>query len=188
MLGGWPHRLGTLTEGTPAAKLALEHYAQTRDEVFYEEEPDEARTEAALTLLKTGAETYYPGATFDPAVNPPRPWLYEYAWPDDSIKILSIRPATIARIDWSPEAISYKVSGPGQTRTVLTNEPDAIASYVQRLLDPGEWFPNTVSKVVVVLAKKFGPLMKELSDLTEPHTQPEPDNGDAAPRRSEQSA
>src|SRR5438132_1334801 len=82
----YPRHIGNIYEGTKAARVALDLWAQTRDAVFADVEPNWAIKNAVLTLNKqapniVNGTANYAGITWDPALYPPVPWLYEYAYP-----------------------------------------------------------------------------------------------------------
>ena len=85
---GYPMRVGSLYEGSKQAKHALDIYASTRDELLRSTEPLFSEGNIVLSLLKSApAAGYIPPITWNPANHPPYPWLYEYGYPTDCLKI-----------------------------------------------------------------------------------------------------
>src|SRR5579863_3833225 len=78
---GYPKRIGSIYEGSLAAREALTIYAETRDQLLRLINPDFARKTEALALSGQAA---------------PVPWLYSYVYPVDCIKI---RDLIIANFD-----------------------------------------------------------------------------------------
>ena len=76
--------IGTIWEGSPASRVALEVYGQTRDALLNNEDWPFARRAVGLALLKTAPVGGYAGLPWTNAYPPPQ-WIYEYAYPDACI-------------------------------------------------------------------------------------------------------
>lgn len=103
-----------------------------------------ARRQQALTLLKDATA----GDTTVPA-----PWLYEYAYPSDCVQVRFLLPSIAGTSPLEPNtqasALPTYIGAPvrfvsgtdldtngNDTRVILTNQPNAIAIYTKRILDP----------------------------------------------------
>src|SRR6185312_7846569 len=90
LLAGRTKRIGDMYEGGDAA-VALELYAQLRDELLRDRDWDFSRRTASLTLLKGpppagGYNPLQPWTTAYPAPG----YLYEYAYPNDCLSLQAI--------------------------------------------------------------------------------------------------
>src|SRR4051812_44872085 len=85
---GYRLRLGSLLDGSDHAQDVLNVYGQCRDELLSVFDYDFAERTLALTQLKAApVGGYFPPNQWNPAVHPPVGFLYEFAWPDNAIKI-----------------------------------------------------------------------------------------------------
>jgi hypothetical protein len=151
---GYPHHIGNIYEGTKAARVALDLYVQTRDEILASQPWYFARSE--LTLAATGT-------------NAALPWPFEFTYPTNAIRLWFVKPAVIpvdpAPIRWLE---SYDTNLGGTKRSILTTFSPAVGVFTQRVGDPASFPPEFVFTLVVALAKKMrAPLgMKEQPDDT----------------------
>ena len=73
-----------------AAQVASQNYQSQVDAVFRAANWNSARRQIPLTLLKARQGTpENPNGTLP---QPPFPWLYEYAWPNDCLKVRFVIP------------------------------------------------------------------------------------------------
>lgn len=133
--------IASLTEGSPEANAISRQYPNALDAVLRAAHWNFARKQGPLTLLQD--------ATAGGAV--PTPWLYEYAYPSDCLLVRSLMPT----IQTSPSAFGSTASavtayGPpvrfllstdvdqsgNPIQVILTNQPQAIAVYTFRNLNP----------------------------------------------------
>lgn len=158
---GKTERVGNLYDGSPAAKRFLDIYGQTRDAVLCELAWDFADRNIALTLLKTAPQNgYFPPTVWNPAVHPPMPWYYEYAYPSDGLNIKSLRPVAVQTPNFDPKPVLYELSNdnlgnPAPGKVILTNIPGAIANYTARITEPTSWKPSFVEALVSALARRI---------------------------------
>src|SRR5271169_62339 len=76
--------IGSIYEGSEAAKIALRIYSETRDEMLRSFDWGFAERNINLTLLKFAPPNgYFPPNAWDPTQNPPPPWQFEYGYADD---------------------------------------------------------------------------------------------------------
>ncbi len=157
---GRGERIGNLYDGTPQSRRLLDIYGQTRDAVLCEETWDFAERNVALTLQKTApANGYFPPTVWDPVVNPPLPWNYQYAYPADCLKIRTIKAAPLQIPNFDPKPVLFDEANdttvtPFQ-KVILCNVPNAILVYTGRVTDPATWRPGFVEALVAALARRF---------------------------------
>jgi hypothetical protein len=115
---------------------------------------------------------------------PPPPWAYEYAYPSDCLRPLWIIPQIAtgfaggvpittaitggAASFWTGPPVRFKVaidqigpagvpvaSGGSDTKVILTNQEDAILSYLKQVTDPNVWDPQFVQALVAAFAARL---------------------------------
>src|ERR1700678_247930 len=103
-------RIGSLFDGSIAAKTALDLYGQTRDALQRQNDYGFCERNISLTLLKQApAGGYFPPNAWNGAVNPAPPWSYEYAWPDNALKIRSVKPVPLFVQNYDPRPNVFAV-------------------------------------------------------------------------------
>lgn len=171
MLAGKPQRIADIYEGSESAVIALELYAQARDELQREREWSFQRKVAALTLLKGpppagGYSSNTPWSNIYP--NPG--FLYEYAYPLDCLDLRAIiAPPLGGMPDLDPLAALFRVdndptpvvsgnpptaSGPA-AKVIFCNVTNAMGVYRASITNPVLWQPDYVKALVQSLAEKF---------------------------------
>lgn len=163
---GYKPLIANLYEGTKAAWHALRIYAQTRDLLLLEGQWEFAERNTILTLLKSAPLTgYFPPTLWNATVNPPPPWLYEYAFPADCLKMRSIKPTPLFVMNFEPKHNIYSIDNdnafsPPQ-RVILTNMPAATADYVGQVTDPSTWDVEFTDALAAALGKRMAPFLVE---------------------------
>ncbi len=157
---GYPLRIGTLFDGSTAAKKSLDIYGQTRDELLRETTPGFAQREVSLTVLKSApAGGYIPPTTWDPATNPQLPWAFEYGYPVDAILIGSVRLPPLFLLDFDPKPRVFLIANDNQfnppQKVILSNVPNAVATYTGRVTDPATWEASFVGALVGRLSRRL---------------------------------
>lgn len=155
-----------------AAQVASRIYQQQVDAVFRAAHWNCARFQAPLTLLRAAA-----GTTSNPngaLPIPPIPWLYQYAYPDECLKMRFVIPLpqvagssvpimSQVGINYFPEvctsipftpAVALDDNGK-MIRVLLTNAPIAQGVYTLRIPDPTMWDPSLRNAVIATLAAWF---------------------------------
>ena len=162
---GHPLRLGSLFDGSLAAKKSLDVYAQTRDEMLRELDPSFATREAALIVLKTAPQGgYVPPNLWNPQINPLTPWNYSYRLPTDFIKFKAAKtaPLLIPNPLPSPELwrlyndnviVPPATAPPGQV--LLLNIANAILVYIGQVTDPSAWDASFTEALIAALARRL---------------------------------
>lgn len=165
---GYPTRISSINEGSPAAIAALEIYSQTRDELLDEGRwPLARRANIPLALLKgpPPAGGYNPGQPWS-ATYPPPGYLYEYLYPADCITLRAIVPPpstmfvldpkpAVWRVDNDNSLVDQNGAAAPQQKVILTNIKDALAVYTGRVTDPSLWEPGFTISLVKRLAQKL---------------------------------
>lgn len=144
---GYPRHIGDIYEGSPAARVALEIYGETRDEVLQAGDWPFAQREVALTAVVGQVA--------------PSPWAFEYQYPSDCLRVLYVRPGPLtggARDD-DPQPVLYQIANdtrPGTpVEAILSDTDSAILMYVGQVTDPATWQPNFIKALVAKLAEKM---------------------------------
>jgi hypothetical protein len=157
---GYPQAIGSLYEGSKAARVAIRLYGETRDALLSEFDWPFARKSVSLgNPLKTMPVTGYGGSGWDPALYPPLNWIFSYAYPADCINMRSVLPVPIFPITLMPRVQTYAEGYDeylGQ-KVVLTNLPNAQAIITARVTNPNEWQDSSfIDALVDRLASKVG--------------------------------
>lgn len=165
---GQTWRVGNLYDGSKQGKLALDIYGQTRDNLLVESDWDFAERNITLTLLKTApANGYIPPTVWDPATNPPLPWFFEYAYPNDCLKVRSLKQALFAGPNFDPKPVLFDEANdnaytPAQ-KVILANLPNAICVYTGRITDPTTFKPGFTEALISALARRLAPALADLN-------------------------
>lgn len=164
---GHAHRIGDLFEGSEAAQTAIDIYAQTRDELLRSQDWDFSQREVNLTLLKQApVGGYGPWAPWDPTQNPTPGWAYEYAYPDDCLRVRSVQPQPGFLIDFDPQPYIWKVENDNNytpaVRVILCQVGSAILTYVGQITDPLTWNSLFAEALIAALAKRLAPVLSQI--------------------------
>lgn len=153
MIGFKGRRIGSMYDGTPAARVALEVYSFTRDQLLNLEVPYWAQRSTQLTLVATAPDNY--SGEWTPAL-PPLDYKYSYIFPNDCVQPLLILVTPVFRPIWRPRFIPFDVfSVSPDTRYIVTNAPNAVLVYTGQVNDPNLWQEDFTMKVIAALAQKF---------------------------------
>jgi hypothetical protein len=159
-------RIGWLYEGSVASKKALDIYAQARDFLLAGSDWGFPRGDTVLTLLKSAPTGgYIPGINpWNPAANPPLPYLFEYAYPADALRIRRVRaplifvPNFLPRYNAFQEAndnvpLAGQSTAPG--RVILCNVGHAIGTYVRQVTDMTQWDVGFVDAFIAEIRRRI---------------------------------
>ena len=156
-------RIGNLYDGSLVSKKALDIYGQTRDALMIDGDWEFLERNTAGTLLKTAPSAYLVPWT---STYPPLPWMYEYSYPSDALKIRSVKPTSVFVPNFDPQPWPYSVDNDSSftppQRVILTNVPNAIIVYTGRVTDPTTWDADFTEEFILTLAKKLAPGLKGL--------------------------
>jgi hypothetical protein len=161
---GFRLRVGSLLDGSDHAQDVLNVYGQCRDELLSTFDYDFAERTLALTQLKAAPiGGYFPPNLWNPATHPPTGYLYEFAWPDNAIKIRSLKRQPLFAVNYDPQPVNFSEYNdrnytPAQ-RTIVANIPNAIAVYTGRITDPSTWSVQFAEALAARLAVVLGPAL-----------------------------
>ena len=134
---GYKRHIGSIWDGSPAARIALNAYAETRDEVLAMQPWDFARAFLPLTL--------------DPGLAPP-PWLYAFQRPTSAITVLDVYPTEPDLLEPKPSRWLETVT---PDRTILTRFSPAAIAMTSRVTNIDDWSPEFTLMVIRSLAQKL---------------------------------
>lgn len=144
---GYARLIGDIYEGTPAARVALTYYGQTRDELLAAGGWPFAERQAALVAVGAAA--------------PPSPWGFEYAYPADCLRVRYVRPGPLAGgpRSFDPQPILFQVYN-DQTQnppvlSILSDQAAGVLVYVGKITNPAEWVPGFTKAMIGALAAKL---------------------------------
>lgn len=158
---GFNLRIGSLYEGSIASKKALDVYSQTRDELLRSKDWGFAERNISMTLLKQAPPFGYIPPNVWNTSNPSLPWFFEYEYPDDCLKVRSIRQSPIFVINYDPEPIEFSIENDNYyvpaKKVILCNVPNAILTYTGQVTNPTTWEPDFVEVLVSVIGRTLAP-------------------------------
>lgn len=155
---GYAIPIGYLMEGSPAARVAVEVYGQTRDNLMRGFDFDFARQATGLTLLKTAPVGGYGFMTPWTNAYPSPGYIFEYAYPPECLLIRSLRPTPVAMPEFDPQPNTFTIANdPSVTpsKVILTNLANAQAVYTGRVTNPEYWNASFTESLVDSLATLF---------------------------------
>ncbi len=119
-------RVTSLTEGSTAANAAQVVYTPTVDLMLRELDPDFARFTAALVVA---------------AGTPPSPWLYQYTYPANCLRLRQVRPTTYDALNPQPVRANVAVATVSSvlTKVIFTNQASARAVYTTSDVTEAQW-------------------------------------------------
>lgn len=165
---GLPIRIQDYFEGSDGARVALELYGQSRDELLDREDWSFSRRTAPLSLLKGpppdgGYSFSQPWSNLYPAPG----FLYEYLYPSDCLDVRAIlqQPGPMPDTDplpaeWrvdndpTPNIVDDVAVGPAD-KVIYCNITDALLVYRARITDPRVFDTGFTASLVASLGKKF---------------------------------
>jgi hypothetical protein len=160
---GHKNRVGSLYEGSRAAKDALDVYGQTRDQLLRQGDWPFAQRDIVGNLTKSApVGGYVPPNVWDPSVNPPLPWLFEYTYEDDFIKVRAVKPQPILIPNFSPQPYLFAVANQGNQRVILSNVENAVITYVGQITDPTQMPPDFIEAFISALGRRLAPLLSNM--------------------------
>jgi len=158
---GSPLRVDNLLNGTRASNAALRVYGQTRDELLSGGDWDFCERTVQATLLKQAPADYI--TTPWTLAYPQLPWLYEYAYPTDALKVRAVKRQPIQVPNFDPRYNRFDVANddgftPPQ-KVILTNIPAAIIVYAGQETNPLNWTPEFIEVFADALGKALAPVL-----------------------------
>jgi hypothetical protein len=152
---GYKRHIGSIWDGSPAARIALNAWAETRDALLVRTQPEWARDDVALTVLKTAPPYYDEQTPWNADKHPDLPWLYEYAQPETCLVPLALKPRPHTLPIWRPRAMRFRIKTDSSTYVLLGNDPDPILTCIVHTHDPDVWYEDFKEVMIVTLAKKI---------------------------------
>jgi|SRR5579864_5490707 len=161
---GYKLRVGSLLEGSVAAKVALDIYAQTRDEVLRQDDWAFAERNVALALLKQApVGGYIPPRVWTGATDPPLPWQFEYSYPVDCLKIRAVKYAPLFLPSFDPQTNLFAIDNDNYynpaRKVILTNVANAVLVYTGQITDPATWEADFVEEIAASLGRRLAPTL-----------------------------
>mgnify|MGYP001604790202 CR=1 FL=1 len=155
----FPTPIGDMWEGSRASRIALQVYGQTRDDLFGLKDWPFLRREVSLGApIKTAPPGGYGVTPWNPATNPPPPWIWEFSYPADCIEIRALRPTPILIPEFTPFFTRFVTAYDTDlsAKVVLTNLSMPLAVITGRVLNPEEWQDSNFTEALVdALAVQF---------------------------------
>lgn len=155
---GRNERIGSLYEGSKWAKAALSIYGQTRDALLRAGDYGFAERNVNATLLKQAPPGgYTPANPWNGANNPPPPWVFEYTYPADMLKLRAVKPIPVFVMNFDPQPNVFAIENdnffmPSQ-KVILCNVPNAQLVYTAQVTDPAVWEVDFVDLFADTLAR-----------------------------------
>lgn len=159
---GFKNRVSHLFEGSRAAKNALDIYGQTRDELLRMGEWPFAQRDLLGTVIKQAPAGGYTVAIPWSNTYPPLPWLYEYQYPDNCIKIKTVKSPLAVVPNFAPLPNLFALANDGNQRVILSNISGAVVTYVGRITNPTDMPVDFVEALVASLGRRLAPLLANL--------------------------
>lgn len=160
---GYALRVSNLYDGSEAASQALDIYGVTRDEMLRDGDWQFASRTASATLLKSAPANYFdqPWST----AYPPPPWLFEYEYPSDCLKVRQMKYPYGFLFNPDPRPTLFAIANDAAytpaRRVVLCNIPEAMMVYARRVTDPTTWPEDFTTAFAAVLGDKLKAGLKE---------------------------
>lgn len=167
---GYKLRVGSLFDGSMAAKMSLDIYAQTRDAVLVENDWDFAERNITMTLLKSAlVGGYVPPTAWNPATNPPPGFLYEYQYPSDCLKVRIIKNVPLFGLNFDPQPNAFYLANdnaftPPQ-KVILCNLANANLVYTGQITDPAVWDSLFTESLASALGRRLVPTLIGLNAI-----------------------
>lgn len=157
---GRKDRIASIFEGSTAAKIALDLYSETRDDMLRVEDYGFSERNMNLVLLKSAPPNgYFPPNLWDGTTNPAVPWLFSYAYPDDCIKVRAIKPQPTFVINFTPQPVVFRIENDNYytpaRKVILCNVEFAMMTYTGQVTNPSTWEPAFVAAFADELGRKM---------------------------------
>jgi len=164
---GYGDRIGSIYEGSKAAKQAIDIYSQTRDELLREGDYGFAERNVSMTLLKQApAGGYFPPNQWNGMNNPPPPWAFEYQYPSSCLKVRAVKPVPLFVQNFDPQPNVFAVENdnfftPPQ-KVILCNIPNAMLVFTGQITDPTTWEADFISAFAAELGLRLAPVLANM--------------------------
>lgn len=162
---GYRLRVGSILEGSEAASQALDIYGQTRDELLTIGDYRFAQWTAPLGDPLKQAANYF-DTPWDPATHPQPPWLFEYAYPTDCLKVRAVEEAPTFPFDPLPLPLLFADVNDAEEdpprRVILCNIQGGILRYTRQVTRPTEWSTPFIEALSAALGRRLAPVLTNL--------------------------
>lgn len=164
---GVTDRIGDIYEGSLYSKIFLDLYSQTRDELLRKYSWGFAERNLDMVLLKSAPQFgYLPSSPWTSAY-PPIPWLYEYAYPGDCLKVRSIKALSLILPVFDPQPQVFSVINDSAlsppAKAICCNVANAILTYTGQVTDVTIWEPLFIETLVDSLGSKISMSLSRIS-------------------------
>lgn|SRR5512135_56071 len=151
---GYKLRIGNMLEGSPAAKLFLDIYGQTRDELL--RAGDWGFAEKITTGTITGSA--------------PSPWAYQYAYPSDCLRLKQVFSPTYTSDTNNPKPQLFRIGSgtttAGAIEAIWSQTQTATLVYTSQVTNPALWEPMFIEALIEALARRAAPALAKLDQAT----------------------
>jgi hypothetical protein len=146
---GYKLRVGSLFDGSLAAKKALDIYAQTRDQLLRQGDFDFSKQIVAAALTGQVA---------------PLPWSNEYVYPANCLKVRDIFGVAYASSPNNPLPVLWTIGDNPNTvkKVIWTNINPATLVYTAQITDPTLWETSFTEALADGLRTRLTPLLASL--------------------------
>lgn len=164
---GFADRIGSIYEGSKLAKQAMDIYSQTRDEMLRAVDYGFAERNVSMTLLKQApAGGYFPPNVWNGTNNPPPPWVFSYTYPDDCLKVRSVKPIPLFVMDFDPQPNVFTIENDQyftpSRKVILCNVPQAMLVYTAQVTDPTVWEADFIEAFAPELGRRLAPVLANM--------------------------
>jgi hypothetical protein len=160
---GYKLRVGSLFDGSAAAKKSLDIYAQTRDELLRQNDWAFAERNTTLTPIKSAPATGYIPPTVWSTAYPPLPWAFEAAWPTDCLKVRAVKPVSMLIPNFDPQPNLFAVVNDNSltppARVIVYDVANAVLVYTGQITDPNAWDADFCESIIDQLAQRLAPAL-----------------------------
>lgn len=165
---GYTLRIGNMLDGSPASKIFLDIYGQTRDD-----------------LLRSGdwgfAEKITAGTITGSA---PAPWSYQYEYPSDCLKLKQVFSSAYTTGLNNPVPQLFRVgsgvSGTASIEAIWSQTQTATLVYTSQVTNPALWEPMFIEALIEALALRAAPALSKLDHSAPAVAQGEAQAADSA--------
>lgn len=163
---GWKKSIGSLFDGSDESSAALNIYGQTRDEQLRLFDWGFAERNAALSLLKLAPVGGYNPPLVWSSAYPILPWVFEYAYPSDCLKVRALRTTSVFIPEFDPAPVVFRIANDNgyapSKKVILCNIQNAICVYTGQVTDPSLWEASFTESLIAALADRLSPALANL--------------------------
>jgi hypothetical protein len=158
---GYNQTVVDLYDGSRASRAALNCYSEIRYHTLYTGDWDFAERNIQGILLKRAPPSYVT-VPWTPAY-PSLPWKFEYAYPQDAVKIRGVKRPPMAIPNYDPRYERFSIDNDigflPTRKVILTNVANALLVYTGQILDPAQWDEGFIELVSDEIGKALGPVL-----------------------------